>query len=275
MKPIFEFNSYRVWLEYWFLEKKKASSQYSYRMIARICHQKSPSFFKDVISGRRHLSLEQEEILRTLMKLDKQEAQYFRDLILFEQDENEDIRQRSFERISAQRRIFESKQLEGDGYLYLSNWYYPVIRELCLRKDFRPEPEWIVEQVVPKIEIEEAIKALQTLKDLGMLTIHDDENIEVHDVSVTTPNQVAGLAVHQYHSQMLKLAEQSLHRFDEDERHLLGVTVCIPQKMVPVLKEELNRMAARLLDLCDSEESEGEVAIQLGLQLFPVSKAKE
>ena len=275
MKSIFEFISYREWLEYWFLEKKKQKSSYSYRMIARVCHQKSPSFFKDVIAGRRNLSLEQEEILLRLMKLTEREERYFRDLVLFEQDENEKIRQRAKERVSTQRRIYESKQVEGEGYRYLSNWYYPVIRELCLRKDFQPTAEWVVEQIIPKISIEQADSALQTLQELGMLSVHGDGSFEVNDISITTPNQVAGLAVHQYHSQMLKLAEQSLHRFDEDERHLLGVTVCIPQSLIPVLKEELNKMAARLLDICDSEEENGEIAIQLGLQFFPVSKEKE
>jgi hypothetical protein len=53
---------------------------------------------------------------------------------------------------------------------------------------------------------------------------------------------------------------------------MLGVTVSIPESLIPVLKDELNQMAARLLDLCDGAEESKEVTIQLGVHMFPLTK---
>ena len=264
--------SYREWLEVWFVERKQQNANYSHRMIARLCKQKSPSFFRDITTGRRNLTPEQEEHLIPLLRLDAEEEQYFRDLVIVDQSENLEIRKEAFERLSANRRIHLSTCLEGEQYNYLSKWYYPAIREMALCPDFQLDAAWISERLHPTIEVALVQEALDALQRLGFLQAHEDGRVEVPEISITTPTQVTGLAVHQYHQQMLQLARESIERHREDERHMLGVTVSIPFSLLPKLKEELNQMASRLLDLCDGNEDAKEVTIQLGLHAFPLTK---
>ena len=47
--------------------------------------------------------------------------------------------------------------------------------------------------------------------------------------------------------------------------------MCIPEHLVATLKDELNAMQARLLDMCDSASDSPERVYQLNLQLFPLS----
>lgn len=272
---IYEFLSYREWLEYWYTQKKDENSKWSYRMIARLCNQKSPSFLKDIIQGRRNLTMDHLQKLSKYMNLNEMEFGYLSDLVVFEDSKNIEQQQEAFARINALRRVHGAKQIEGDSYTYLSTWYCPVIRELSFRQDFIPNPEWISQQILPKITNDQAKEGLDLLQNLGMLTIHEDGTYEVHDGTIVTPYQVEGLAVHQYHHQMLTLAKESLERFTEEERHIMGLTVCIPQNMLPQLKQELNSMASRLLDMCDAEQKSAELAIQLGLYCFPVSMNKK
>lgn len=275
-KPsIYTYLEYRNWVEDWFLYQKEQKKQYSFRMIARMCNQQSPSFLRDVIHGRRNLTPELIERLSTLMKLDDDEKLFFSDLFLLEHEKNEEQKQIIFERITSIQRLRNARRIEGDGFRYLSNWYCPAIRELSLRSDFRPEPQWIVDTLCPSITLAQAAEALQILQDLEMLIIHDDMSCETKDVSIVTANQVQGIAVHRYHSQMLSLAQESLTRFTEEERHVMGVTVCIPQSLMPKLKEEINGMAARLLDMCDNEQKNPDMACQIGLYVFPLSLSKK
>lgn len=269
---IFEHLSYRGWLESWFSEKKKENPNFSHRMIARLCHQKSPSFFKDVTTGRRNLTDDQETRLLTLMNLTDEEIRYFRDLVIFDQESSLAMRTEAFERVSAVRRRKFSYCLEGEQYQYLSRWYLPAIREMALCKGFQCDPEWIASHLNPPIRVEEAKEALDILLSLQFLILEDDGSHSVPEISITTPNQVIGLAVHNYHQQMLKLASESIQRHLESERHMLGVTVSIPESMVPTVKEELNQMASRLLDLCDGVEGERDITIQLGVHMFPLTK---
>ena len=272
---IYEYLSFREWLECWYTKKKEQNHNFSHRMLSRLCHQKSPSFFRDITTGRRNLTAEQEDILLKLLKMSLEEEAYFKDLVIFDQEPQLELRTRAFERISSARRIKASTRLEGEGYLYLSNWYYPAIRELACRPDFVADAGWISKELRPSVGTQEVQEALDVLQNMGMLEVEPTGKCTVKDVSITTPNQVTGLAVHQYHHQMLHLAQESIDRFTEEERHLLGVTVSIPASLLPQLKEELNQMAARLLDLCDGTTEEKDVTIQLGLHCFPLSKSRK
>jgi uncharacterized protein (TIGR02147 family) len=270
---IYDFLSYREWLEHWYTEKKKENSKWSYRMIARLCQQKSPSFLKDIIQGRRNLTAEHIQKLSKFMELDQMGIGYLSDLVTFEDSKNRELRQDAFIRINALRRVHGATRIEGDSYAYLSTWYCPVIRELSFRSDFAPNSNWISKHILPKITEEQASNGLSILQNLGMLTINHDGSYVVQDGTLVTPYQVKGLAVHNYHHQMLQLAQESLDRFTEEERHVMGLTVCVPKNMLRDLKQELNSMASRLLDMCDSEQETAEIAVQLGLYCFPVSES--
>lgn len=272
---IYDFLSYREWLEYWYTEKKKENSKWSYRMIARLCQQKSPSFLKDIIQGRRNLTAEHIQKLSKFMDIDQMGVGYLSDLVTFEDSKNRELRQDAFTRINALRRVHGAKRIEGDSYAYLSTWYCPVIRELSFRTDFEPSADWISKNILPKITKEQAATGLSLLENLGMITIHSDGSFSVQEGTLVTPYQVQGLAVHNYHHQMLQLAQESLDRFTEEERHVMGLTVCVPKNMLQQLKQELNSMASRLLDMCDSEQVSAEVALQLGLYCFPVSESSD
>ena len=71
---------------------------------------------------------------------------------------------------------------------------------------------------------------------------------------------------------MLQLAQESVERFVEQDRHILGVTVAINPAQIPEIKKELNIMVARILDLCESNVDPKDQIVQVGLHMFPLSK---
>jgi len=268
---IYDFIDYREYLNDWFDAKKKENKRFSHRMFSRLMSQKSPSFLKDIVHGRRNLTLEQQEKLTKILKLSASERRYFSDMTLLDHSDDPDERDRAFERIAAARRLNGARKIDGESYRYLSRWYCPAIRELGRRADFEPKPEWIIEHLRPKITIKEAKEALQILEDLEMLQFDANGNWELNDGSIATPMQVSGLAVHNYHHEMLRLAREGISRFEPDKRHFMALTVGVPEKLIPQLKQELNDMATRLLDLCDSAVESPQRAFQINLHFFPLS----
>ncbi len=271
MISIYEYIDYREYLNDWFDAKKSENKRFSHRMFSRLMDQKSPSFLKDIVHGRRNLTQEQQERCYKVLKLNAEERRYFNDMVLLDHSDDPNERDRSFERIAAARRLNGARKIEGESYRYLSRWYCPAIRELGQRPDFKATPEWVIEHLRPKISKKEAKEALQILKDLEILTVNNDGSHEFSEGSITTPMQVSGLAVHNYHQEMLKLAREGVSRFEPEDRHYIAVTVSIPESIIPKLKSELNDMAARLLDLCDSARGEAEKACQIHLHFFPLS----
>ena len=272
-KKIFEFLDYRAYLQYWFEKKKKERSTFSYRVFSRQIGQKSPSYLKDVIEKRRNINFAHFEILTKALQLKHRERIYFRNLIVLDQSKDREEKKKAFELISAMRSVDGSRLIEGESYRYVSNWYFPAIREMANLPEFQPHAEWIVEHIYPKITKKQAKDALETLQDLEMLVIHEDGRFECQDGLITTPDEVFGLAVHSYHKQMLDLASGSIDGIDPKDRHFLGVTVSANENLLPIIKEELNLFAAKICQLCDANEEKKDRALQLNVHFFPLSKS--
>ncbi|MFK7928578.1 MAG: DUF4423 domain-containing protein, partial [Myxococcota bacterium] len=142
------------------------------------------------------------------------------------------------------------------------------------RSDFRPDPAWVGEQLRPRISAADAKKALDTLVQLGLL-VQADETLVPAEASVVTPTEVTGLAVQNYHRGMLGRASESIERFSGDERHLLAITVSVPDALMPTIKAEANAFMERMMHLCDSSTDDADRVMQMNLQLFPLSGRRE
>ena len=105
-----------------------------------------------------------------------------------------------------------------------------------------------------------------------MLVPDADGGATQTEQSVVTAHEVASVAVRRYHQVMGELAVAELEHKGGSERHFGAVTVLVPPALVPTLKSEIAAFQERMLALCDDSEDPGEVAMQLNLQLFPLSQ---
>ncbi len=267
---------YRKYLGEWFDAQKGADNRYSHRLFARKAGVRSPSLLKEVIAGRRNLTSLTVEGFLLALRLTGEDADFFRALVQLDQASTHAEKNTAWTQVAACRRFREARRAEVDFFRYLSTWYYPAIREMALCKDFRADPEWIAGRLVPGIRVEEAQQALDTLFELGML-VREGESVSAVDTSVATPHEVAWLVASNYHREMLGRATQALETVDARERHLLGLTVAVPESVLPTLKAELDAVQQRLLHICDDAAVEdgqivAERVYQLNLQLIPLSK---
>ncbi|MBW1879097.1 MAG: TIGR02147 family protein, partial [Deltaproteobacteria bacterium] len=206
------------------------------------------------------------------LSLNNAEAAFFTDLVQLDQAKTAAEKNDALERVAASQRFRSARPISGAMVRYLSSWYYPALRELAHREGFVADPEWVCCQLHPAITAAQARDALQTLFELGML-VEEGGRVRPAEVSVATPHEVAGLVAHNYHRQMLDRARGAIEGAEPEERHLLGITVAIPESLVSRLKVELDEFQERLLHLCDQHVAEAERVYQLNLHLFPLSKA--
>lgn len=268
---------FRRFLGDWFDAQKAADSRYSHRLFARRAGVRSPSLLKEVIAGRRNLTPTTLAGFIKALRLEGEDAEFFRALVELDQAETHEDKNRAWEQVAACRRFREARSAEVDFFRYLSTWYYPAIRELALCRDFQADPTWIADRLMPRITPAQAREALETLLELGLLVRQDDGSVVTADTSLATPREVAWLVAANYHRQMLGRASESLERVPASERHLLGVTVAVPESLLPALKAELDAMQQRLLHLCDDAAVQdgapaAERVCQLNLQLVPLSR---
>jgi uncharacterized protein (TIGR02147 family) len=270
----YDYLDYRRYLADWFAKKKEANPNFSHRLFARKAGQKSPSLLHHVIEGRRNLTPQTQESFITALGLRSGEAQFFRLLVELDQAKETDARNRAWDQISATRRFRDARTIDKHAFDYLSNWALPAIRELATRSDFRPDAEWVADQLRPRIAPRDAREALEILVDLGLL-VEEDGTLVPAEASVTTPPEVAGLAVRNYHRGMLERASEAIELFPNTDRHLLAVTVGVPESLLPTLKEESNEFLRRMMHLCDSSTEDVDRIMQMNLQIFPLSARRE
>ena len=239
---VFQYLSFRRFLSDWFDARKAADRRFSHRLFARRAGATSPSLFGEVVGGKRNLSAAMVQGFCRALNLQGSSASFFGDLVALDQGETEAERNAAWERIAAHRRFRSARPIEGAAFAYLSTWYLPATRELALRPDFRPDPEWIARTLEPRVTAAQARDALATLQELGLLVERDGRLVPA-DTSIATAHQVQGLAVHNYHRQMLERAMASIEAVRSSERHLVGVTVAVPESLVPTLKQEQKRKA--------------------------------
>lgn len=70
-------------------------------------------------------------------------------------------------------------------------------------------------------------------------------------------------------------ASEAIDRFEGSERHLISVTVGVPESLLPTLKAEANAFLERMMHLCDASAEDPDRVMQMNLQLFPLTAPRE
>ncbi|HMV67369.1 MAG TPA: TIGR02147 family protein [Myxococcota bacterium] len=269
---LFAFLDYRAFLAAWFEARKQANPRFSHRMFARMADQKSPSLLLQVVQRKRNLTEPVARSFAEAMKLDAEETTFFLALVDLDQAQTDEARTDAWTRISAERRFRAARRIEGQAWTYLSSTRLPALRELASLPGFREDPRWIGDAMRPKLTPAEARQGLETLESLGLLVRDSGGQLRPADVSVVTAREVGTLAVHKYHRDACDRARDAVSNVASAERHFLGLTVAIPPELMGVLKQELNGVQARLLDLCDANPGLKRRVVQINLHLFPLSE---
>ena len=272
LPSVYDYINYRAFLRDHFAASKKAKKQYSFRYFARKAGLSSSNFLKLVMDGKRNVGPAALEGFIKALKLSEAEAAFFRDLVALAQSETVAERNRAFERVSADTRFRRARRPDGPLFKYLSRSYYPAIRELAGRSDFREDAKWVARQLLPAITTRQAKAALKTLEELGLLVRDEKERLVRGEPSLTTGHEVRSVVIPAYHRQMIERAAWAVDNVSADERDMSAQTVCVRGSSLADLKERIHRFRKEMLERCDSE-TEGERVYQLCIQLFPLSQS--
>ena len=272
---VYDFLDYRAYLRAYYEAAKRARPSFSFRFFSKLAGLKSPNFLKLVMDGERNLGADSVARFTAALGLAPREAEFFADLVAFNQAENMADKNRSFERIAASRRFRQARRIDGELFAYLSRWYNPAVRELAARTDFQEDPRWIAAQLVPRITPVEAADAMKLLLSLGLL-VRDPVSGRVvrGEPTLTTEHEVRSLGAAAFHRQMLERAAQSLELVPGNKRDLAALTVCVSPATAAIVKQRIHEFREALTELCDSD-TQGAVVYQLNVQWFPLSSFGE
>jgi uncharacterized protein (TIGR02147 family) len=271
-KSVFEYDNYREFLRDTYLHSKARSSKFSYRYFARLAGFKSSGFLKLVMEGKSDLSRKSIEKIATALKLNREEASFFKNLVLFNQANSIQERERYGSELLRSKTFQKTHPIDVAQSRFFSHWYYAVIRGMVGLPGFQEDPDWIAQRVLPPIAPAEAAAALSELEKLGMVRRDPTTGkISQAHANIATPREVVSSVAVKYHRDMIQRASASIDLVSRDQREIsastLGITVQTAKKikeMIQKFREEVVALAAR--------DTGGEEIYQANFHLFPLTR---
>jgi uncharacterized protein (TIGR02147 family) len=268
---IFDFTNYRDFLKAFYAAKKAERNSFSYQAMAQRAGFKSKASFANIISGVQSLSNNTILNIARALCLGKKETDYFEAMVHFNNAATPEEKSRCFERMRTLTPKNEGTLLVESQYDFYSQWYHCVLRELVVTDGFRDDFAQLAKRVVPAITPAQARKSVELLVKLGMIERKADGTYRQVEPVMTTVDEVASLALQNYHREYLRLAAEAISRIDRSDRETSSVTMGISKRGFRKVKNEIQQFRKRLLEIA-AEETSTEAVYQVAFQAFPTSK---
>ena len=271
---IFHYTDYRQFLHDWYREAKKSRGSFSFRTFSKRAGFTSPNFFKLVMDGDRNLSEESLQKFIVGLKLNKQEQDFFRNLVFYNQSKDHEQKDRYYQNLIRSRKFNQLKPIDKQQYEYYSTWYHPVIRELVVSQYFDGTPESIFRRLSPEVTAAQVIRSIELLESLGFIEKNKSGHWKQSSSLVSTGAEVQSVAVFNYHKTLLDLTKEILDRVPAAKRDISTMTLGVKKGRIAELKKKIQEFRQEVLKMI-AMDAEPEEVIQLNIQLFPVTKEEE
>ncbi len=267
------YSDYRQYLRDYYEINKAANPDFSFRYLSQRAGVNSSAYFKYVIEGKRNLT--KGSLLKTCMalKLKDRDAEYFENLVFFNQAKTLREKNFYFERLTKLKGLFDTRRVRQDQYAFYSEWYHSAVREMlgCIR--FDGDYDDLAARMVPQITAKQARDSVALLLRLGLVRKDAQGIWHATDPVLTTDGQVSAKDVSDFQLRMLLLASEAFGRFTSEERLMSSTTFSISAKTLDLFKRKIRALKSELLELARLDD-EADRVFQLNLNLFPLTAAE-
>lgn len=271
MPSVFSYLDYRSFLRDHQAERQLRHPSHSVRAFLQKADISSPSFFRQVVDGKRNLTPATTEKFLKALRLSETETQYFQALVLFTQANSSAEKQLHYARLRTLSARSKVHLVGEDSYRYYEFWYIPVIRELAPLLADSSDYTTMAKLVQPRITAAQAKSAMRLLLELGFLEEDAKGKLRQRNALLSTGFEVQSLAVRAFNRQMVELAANSLDTIPPAERSVSGVTFAASPHTFTLITEELRALQDRILTLVENDPAASRV-YQMNLLVIPVSQ---
>ncbi len=270
---IYDYTDYRRYLKDYYEEQKARFPAFSYRYFAKRAGFNSSGLYKDIVDGRTGITRSMILRFSKAMKLPKKQEEYFETMVYFNEAKTIEEKKLYFERMM---RYYSSKafKVDADQYEYYAKWYYIAVRELLAIGNFNDDCEGIARSLNPTITKDQAKKAIEVLKKLGLIGKDAHGYYKAIEKILTTGSDVKPLYVANFQKSMMDMAKEAIDRHRAEHRNISTITFSVSKEAFDEISSEIDSCRKRILGIIDKSNNEDRVC-QLNMQLFPLTRIKE
>lgn len=276
MVSVYDFVDFRCFLKDRFADLKLKNPSFSFRSFNRVAGIKSSAFLKLVMDGKRNLGDEGIHKIAKGFKLSEPEAEYFEQLVKFNQATDNETKNRYFNSLTRNKKFLAAKPLTAGQYQLFSQWYYVAILEL-VRVPTRQKKDitWLFNRLSPPVDRKKIKEAVQVLKKLGLLKDTRGGSLQRIETMITTDDEVQSLAVANFHVEMSEMAGRAVMKEAAQEREFSALTILTSEKSFKTAKAEIQKFRKKLHSILEQEMGDTKNFVaQINLQMFKLSKGE-
>ena len=274
---IYIYLEYRNYLKDYYEFKKSLNKFFSFRVFSRMVGVNTPNFLQLLIQGKRNLKVSTIPFVSKAIGHDEKEAEYFYNLVKFDQAKKVEEKTKYFLKLSGARKPYKIDTITETQFEHFKSWYYKAIRELLAFYPFNPDERYayrnLAAMLKPSITQKEASNAIKHMLELGLLKKDQNNTIVPTARFISTGDEVNSLFVRKFHKAMIDLAKDSQDNFPPEKRDVSSLTVSISDEGFDILKKEIQLFRKRLLELVKSDTNPQNV-YQVNFQFFPLTNVK-
>lgn len=232
---------FRDILESEYLERRRKNPRYSVRRFAQTLEMDSGTL-SQILAGKRTLSLEKQAA--ALRKIGRTP-------------------------IFPEVKGLNSEMLDLDQFQMMAEWYHFALIEVLQI----PKASQSLEALSYRLGISQGdvARALARLERLGILKQKANGKYEVIKKNVSTLNvKKTHDALRYLQKQLIEQSLSALELVPVDERDHSGLTVAVPSRLVPEIKERLKRYRRELNQFIEQSKGHDEI-YQLTMAFFPIA----
>ena len=271
---VFQYLDYRQFLREWYEAAKASRASFSFRIFSKKAGFTSPNFLKLVMDGKRNLSEESLVKFALALRLNKQESEFFRNLVFFNQAKTHEHKDLYYHRLLQSKKYSQLKPIEKNQYEYYSTWYHPAIRELAVSENFDGSPESIAARLDPVVGVAQVERSLELLEALGFIEKIKGGKYRQESSLVSTGAEVSSLVIFNYHKLLLDLCKRIMDHVPAGRWDVSTLTLGIKKGRIPQLKKKMQEFRQELLKLVAMDTAPEEV-VQINIQMFPLTKPEK
>lgn len=270
---IFNYNNFRAFLTDYQTACQMDDPTFSKSAFSKLLGlPNTRSYFNDVLNGKKVSAVFIERFIKVI-GLKKEEAQFFRVLIKFNQADSADEREIYFDQLITLNRT-PKRIIKKTIYIYYKNWYNSVIRALLNVYDFRGDSARLAKMVFPPISARQAKESITLLVRLGLIAKVNNGSYKPTDKSITTPDGERDELIKHYQLSCLEMAKNSLLKSSSLPQSVSTNVLSISKEGYLRLEKKVGQFRSEVRSLVQKDEHQADRVYQLDVLLFPNSRQR-
>lgn len=267
---IFEYADFRKYLEDYQVNRYVVDKSFSRVGICKLLGlPNTRSYFTNVLQGK---TVSKNFVDRFIQVLDlaKEEAQYFRVLVQFNQADNENEREHLFDQLIALNRT-PKKFIEEKAYSYYNDWVPSAVRAMLDIIDVKDDPAILSKKLVPSVPIKKLRESLKLLSELDLIAKDKNGYWKATDKSITAGAYVKNELIKQYQLQCFELGKSAVISPTGKPQNMSTLTITMSDKMREKVFQKLQKFKSEVRSMVHKDAEPAAFLYQLNIQLFPQS----